>query len=160
MSLQNQAIPSNQEGRILLAIQALKLHQFKSVRAAAITYDVPIQTLRDRINGIAPRRDTPSNAQRLTLKEEEAIVRYILDLDSRGFPPRPQAVQEMADLLLAERDALPVGKNWTTNFIKRRTEIKTKFSRKYDYKRAQCEDPTIIGDWFKLIQNTIGKYGI
>jgi hypothetical protein len=66
----------------------------------------------------------------------------------------------MADLLLAERDAPLVGKNWTTNFIKRRTEIKTKFSRKYNYKRAQCEGPLIIGDWFKLVRNTIGKYGI
>jgi len=66
----------------------------------------------------------------------------------------------MADLLLAERNASLVGKNWTTNFIKRRTEIKTKFSRKYDYKRAQCEDPVIIGDWFKLVRNIIRKYGI
>jgi hypothetical protein len=66
----------------------------------------------------------------------------------------------MADLLLAERDAPLVGKNWTTNFIKRRTEIKTKFSRKYNYKRAQCEGPLIIGDWFKLVRNIIGKYGI
>jgi hypothetical protein len=106
-----QAYSSNQEGRILLAIQAIKLYQFRSVRAAAIAYDIPPQTLRDRINGKAPRRDTPSNTQRLTSQEEEAIVRYILDLDSRGFPPRPAAVQEMADLLLAKRDASPVGKN-------------------------------------------------
>jgi hypothetical protein len=155
-----QAYSSNQEGRILLAIQAIKLYQFRSVRAAAIAYDIPPQTLRDRIKGTAPRCDTPSNTQRLTFQEEEAVVRYILDLDLRGFPPRPAAVQEMADLLLAERDALPVGKNWTSNFITRRTEIKTKFGRKYDYKRALCEDLVIIGDWFKLVRNTVAKYGI
>jgi len=68
----------------------------------------------------------------------------MIDLDSRRFPPRPQAVQEMADLRLVERNALSVGKNWTNNFIKRRTEIKTKFSRKYDYKRALYADPIII----------------
>jgi len=66
----------------------------------------------------------------------------------------------MADLLLSERDASPVGKNWTTNFIKRRTELKSKFSRKYNYQRAQCKDPVIIGDWFRLVRNTIAKYGI
>ncbi|KFY93323.1 hypothetical protein V498_04474, partial [Pseudogymnoascus sp. VKM F-4517 (FW-2822)] len=48
---------------------------------------------------------------------------------SRGFPPRLQAVQEMADLLLSERGESPTGKNWTTNFITRRTELKAKFSR-------------------------------
>src|SRR5450432_757077 len=66
----------------------------------------------------------------------------------------------MADLLLAERDVPPVGKNWTSNFITQRTEIKTKFSCKYDYKRAQCEDPVIIRGWFRLVRNTITKYRI
>ncbi|KFZ19740.1 hypothetical protein V501_00529 [Pseudogymnoascus sp. VKM F-4519 (FW-2642)] len=44
--------------------------------------------------------------------------------------------------------------------IKRRTEIKAKFSRKYDYKRAKCEDPKIIQEWFSLVRNTVAKYGI
>jgi hypothetical protein len=66
----------------------------------------------------------------------------------------------MVDLLLFEHNAPPVGKNWTFNFIKRRIEIKMKFSRKYDYKRAQYKDPAIIRDWFKLVQNTVAKYGI
>jgi len=52
----------------------------------------------------------------------------------------------MADLLLAERDALLVGKNWASNFINRCIEIKTKFSRKYNYKRALCKDLVIIED--------------
>ena len=34
------------------------------------------------------------------------------------------------------------------------------FFRKYDYQRAKCEDPTIIYNWFVLVQNTIAKYGI
>jgi hypothetical protein len=112
------------------------------------------------MNGMPARRDSTPNSRKLSPYEESTIVQYILDLDSRGFPPRPQAVQEMADLLLADRDAPPVGKNWTSNFIKRRTEIKTKFSRKYDYKRAQCEDPVIIGEWFRLVRNVVAKYGI
>ncbi|KAH6668446.1 hypothetical protein B0J14DRAFT_600782 [Halenospora varia] len=58
----NQALPSNQEGPILLAIHAIKLRRFRSIRAAAISYDVPVQTLRDRINGITSRRDYISKA--------------------------------------------------------------------------------------------------
>ena len=111
MSPPTQALPSYEEGRILLAIQALKLCQFKSIRAAAKAYDVPRSTLQTRLDGITSRHDSTPNSQKLTPKEEEAIVQYILDLDSRGFPPRPQSVQEMADLLLSERDASRVGKN-------------------------------------------------
>ena len=156
----NQAESSYQEGRILLAIQAIKLGQIKSIRAAADSYDVPWERLRDRLHSIPLWRDCTPNSCKLTPQEESAIVQYILDLDSRGFPPRPQDVQEMADLLLAIQSESRVGKNWTSNFIKHHTEIKTKFSRKYNYKRAQYEDPVIIGNWFKLIQNTIAKYRI
>jgi hypothetical protein len=31
---------------------------------------------------------------------------------------------------------------------------------RYDYQRAKCEDPTIIRNWFRLVENTIAKYGI
>ena len=160
MPLPNQAKLSNQEGRILLAIQSIKEGHIQSIRASAMSYDVPYTTLYERLNGKAPRRDSTPKSRKLTSYEESALVQYILDLDSRGFPPRPQAVQEMADLLLSERGESPVGKNWTTNFIKRRTEIKAKFSRKYDYKRAKCKDPKIIQEWFSLVRNTVAKYGI
>ena len=92
--------------------------------------------------------DSTPNSQKLTPTEELAIVQYILDLDSHGFPPQPQAVQEMADLLLAQCNMSPVGKNWTSNFINQRMELKTKFSCKYNYKRALCKDPNIIQGWF------------
>ena len=106
-----QAQSSNQEGRILLAINAIKQGQFQSVRAAAMSYNVPETTLRRRAHGVTPRRDCTPNSRKLTPYEESALVQYILNLDSRGFPPRPQAVQEMADLLLSERGGSPVRKN-------------------------------------------------
>ena len=66
----------------------------------------------------------------------------------------------MANRLLADRDALPVGKRWASNFVKRHLDLKTRFFRKYDYQRAKCEDPTIIRDWFRLVESIIAKYGI
>jgi RecB family endonuclease NucS len=38
--------------------------------------------------------------------------------------------------------------------------MKTRFSQRYDYQRALCEDPKIIREWFQLVRNTIEKYGI
>jgi hypothetical protein len=83
----NQAKSAYQEGRILLAIQAIKQGQIQKIRAAAKVYDVPYTTLYHRINGMTPRRDSTPNSCKLSPYEEEAIVQYILDLDSRGFPP-------------------------------------------------------------------------
>ncbi|KAF5698512.1 hypothetical protein FMUND_15076 [Fusarium mundagurra] len=93
-------------------------------------------------------------------QKEQIIVQFILDLDSRGFPSRLRFVEEMANSLLADCHASPVGKRWAHNFVKRQPELKTRLFRKYDYQRAKCEDPTIIRGWFRLIQNTIAKYSI
>lgn len=69
----------------------------------------------------------------------------------------------MANLLLKARGTSPVqtvGENWSTNFVKRHSELSTRFSRRYNHKRAKCEDPKIIMEWFNLIQKTILQYGI
>jgi hypothetical protein len=76
---------------------------------------------------------------------------FILDLDSRGFSPRHSSVEEMANSLLADRDASPVGKRWAINIVKRQPELKTRFFRRYDYQKAKCEDPTVIRNWFRLV---------
>ena len=66
----------------------------------------------------------------------------------------------MANRLLRERDASPVGKRWASNFVKRQPALRTRFNRRYDYQRAQCEDLDAINAWFLLVRNTIVKYGI
>ncbi|KAM5527244.1 transposase [Fusarium oxysporum f. sp. phaseoli] len=135
------------EARILLALQALQNDPKLSIRKAATVYQVNHRTLGRRRNGIHSKRDITTKSRNLSDLEEQTIVQFILDLDSRGFPPR-------------HREALPVGKLWVHNFIQRQPELKACRFRRYDYKRAKCEDPTIIQGWFRLVENTIAKYGI
>ncbi|KAG6996429.1 hypothetical protein FocnCong_v015407 [Fusarium oxysporum f. sp. conglutinans] len=150
----------NKELNILLAIQALQNDLKLSLRRAAKVYKVSLTTLWRRQQGILSQRDTIPKSRKLSDLEEQIIVQFILDLDSRGFPPRLRGVEEIANRLLADRDASPVGKRWASNFVKRHKEVKTGFFRKYGYQRAKCEDPTIIRNWFRLVENTIAKYGI
>jgi hypothetical protein len=131
-----------------------------SQRRAAAIYSVPQRTLSDRRAGRPSRADCTPNSRNLTLTEEGVIVQHILDLDRRGFPPRLAAVADMANSLRAERNLGPVGVNWPSMFVKRQPELKVKFNRKYDYKRALCEDPEVIRGWFKLVENIKAKYGI
>ncbi|KAM5529851.1 transposase [Fusarium oxysporum f. sp. phaseoli] len=140
----------NYEARILLALQALQTNPKLSLRCAADIYKVNRITLSRRQNGLQSRRDWIPKSRRLSNLEENIIVQFILDLDMRGFPPRLRAVEEMANRLLADRDALPVGKRWAHNFVKRQPELKTRLFRRYDY-------PTIIRGWFRLVQNTIAN---
>ena len=72
-----------------MAMEALQTSKQKlSQRRAALIYKVPESTLRNRIAGRTPRSNTRPTVQNLTETEEQVIVNYILDLDSRGFSPR------------------------------------------------------------------------
>ena len=110
MNQQQNMQPSNQEGRILLALSAYNCRQFKSLRLAAEAFKVPPSTLTSRYNRVPFRPSTRPNSHKLTATEEQTIVRYILNLDSRGFAPRLCEVADIADKLLAVRGGEPVGK--------------------------------------------------
>jgi hypothetical protein len=80
------------------------------------------------------------------------------------MPPRVATVRQMASLLVAEHSKLIapplVGQNWVRSFINRHDTLKSKYNRKYDYQRAQCEDPELIREWFQRVQRTVIEYGI
>ena len=114
----NMPSPSK-EARLILAIQALKKDANLSVRGAAKIYEIDPKTLRRRRAGQPSRRDIPANSRKLTDLEEQTIVRYIIELCTRAFHPRLCYVEDMANRLLRERDAPPVGKRWAHNFVKR-----------------------------------------
>jgi hypothetical protein len=87
-------------------------------------------------------------------------------MDERGLPVRTASIRDMANLLLQKRtgtdasETRMVGLRWPYNFVRRHDSLRACYNRKYDYKRALCEDPSIIRDWFRLVRNIIAKYGI
>ncbi|KAL1953291.1 hypothetical protein VTO42DRAFT_3036 [Malbranchea cinnamomea] len=110
------------------------------------------------------RQNAQLRNRKLFVTEELTLKQWILFIGERGKPPRVATVREMANILLANRDESitpppTVGVNWVNNFM-RCNQLESRFSRKYDYRRALCEDLNIIQEWFRLVQNTIGKYGI
>lgn len=92
-----------QEGRLELAIQAIKNEEITSIREVARRFNVPRTTLRMRITGRLFRPQTRANNHKLTQTEEESLKKWILSMDTRGAAPRPAMVREMANLLLAKR---------------------------------------------------------
>ncbi|XP_077660561.1 uncharacterized protein AFUA_3G10430 [Aspergillus fumigatus Af293] len=152
-----------QEGRVLLAVSALKNKEILNIREAARVYNVPYTTLQRRLKGHTFRAELRANGHKMTQNEEDSLIRWILSMDQRGAAPRPSHVREMANILLAQRGSTPtqtVGEKWVYNFINRHDEIKTRFSRRYNHQRAKCEDPKIILEWFNRVQITIMQHGI
>lgn len=148
------------KARVNLALEAIQKDQNLSIRAAAKIYGVYDRTIRRRRDVSTARRDIVSNSTKLTQSEEEVIVQYVTELCTQSFPPRLRGVEEMANPLLRTRDTSAVGKNWASNFVRRRPELRMRFSRKGSYQRAKYEDPKVIFKRFALIWNVKAKYGI
>jgi hypothetical protein len=77
-------------------MSAIKSHQFSSISAAANAFNISKATLTRRINGGTSRECYTPHNKKLTLAEEEVLVREILKLDSQGLSPTTSLVKEIA----------------------------------------------------------------
>lgn len=151
---------TSQEGRVLLAIEAFQRNRFSSIRSAAVAFDVPRTTLSRRFRGTPPQRAPHHPQRKLGPEKEEVLIQWIKTRIQRGTPPRLSHIRDVANILASGRDQQPVGVNWVERFLKRHEELTTRYLRRYNYVRAQCEDPQRITCWFQLVQDTIQEYGI
>ncbi|BCR86319.1 uncharacterized protein ACHE_30306S [Aspergillus chevalieri] len=152
------------EKRLELAIEAFHKGQFPSKTACAKAFDVPPRTLMTRLDGTVSRQHTIANCRKLSNTEEESLKNWILDMDKRGLPLQVSNVRHLAQLLLSARSKpskdISISEKWVSRFIQRHPELKSKYTRQYDYQRAKCEDPELIKGWFNRVQETILRYGI
>ena len=116
-----------------MALEAIKDNPKIGIRATAKLYNVLASTLCRRCGGQPARRDIPVNSRKLTDLEEKTIVQYVLELYIRAFPPRLYSIEDIANQLLRIYDAPPVGKLWAYWFVKRQPELRTRYTRRYDY---------------------------
>lgn len=155
--------PLPKQQRLQLALEAYKKGLFLSITKAALAYDVPPSTLKDRIKGVAPREEKTANCRKLTDTEEDTLSAWILDMEKRGLPLQMSAIRHLVQRLLSARipsSSKPIGEKWVARYIKRRPELKAKFSQTHDYERAKCEGPNLIKGWFQRFNDAVEKYGI
>jgi hypothetical protein len=94
-----------------LAFQVLRSKPNENLSRVTRIYKVPRIILSDRCNRKPTCNTTIVQSRKLIILEEEVIIRYILDLDSRAFPPRRSTVDNIANQLFSIRDSRRVGKN-------------------------------------------------
>ena len=68
---QNARKSTEQEGRVLLAIEAIQKEQIPSIKEAARQFNVPYTTLQRRLAGTTNRSDIRANNHKLSVLEEQ-----------------------------------------------------------------------------------------
>ena len=152
----------SKESRIQLALNAYKKGQFKTLQSASLAFDVPQTTLQQQIGGVASQAEKNANCQKLSNTEESTLSAWILDMNRCGLPLQLSTVHYLAQLLLSTclSSFQPVGECWVNCFIQHHPELKSKYTQKYDYQHAKCEDSQLIKYWFIRVDEIIKKYGI
>lgn len=152
------------EEDIQKAITSWKYKQFRSIRATAAHFQVPVQTVRDRMAGRKSKAQSLEKAQLLSNAEEKTLVRWITRLTSTGFPATPALVIETAEEIRRGRVKLvnsqgtqpiqlnPIGHEWLYRFLNRYPKLQGTYSRQLESLRHQEATYEKISQWFSVFR--------
>jgi hypothetical protein len=135
------------------ALRDIETGKERSIRAAAERYGLSYETLRDRKRGARSRLASHEDQQCLTAQEELAIKRWILKIDSYGWPPKIDYVRHMAlEFIRSHGNPSPkLGKNWITRYLDRHPDLASRFTNRLDKQRAFASNPLLLRDFFKKV---------
>ena len=144
---------SSDESQVQAAIRAYKAGKFSNIRDAATAHGITYGKLRNRLAGIPTRTESHISQQNLTPAEERVLVSRILQLDQWGFPPQIQYIRDLATHFIRShgRSSTTIGKNWTTQFLKRHPSLDSKFAARLDKQRGFANNPVIVRDFFTKV---------
>ena len=103
MDASERDLPMDKESSIQKAIVAYRTGVYSSVRAAAVAFAVPVETLRDRGKGIQSRSMANEHNQSLSSAEERTLVKWISHLTRAGYPIAPSLAYDMAEKIRSQR---------------------------------------------------------
>jgi transposase-like protein len=136
--------------RIELAFRDLNAPDPSSLRAIASKYGLVESTLRRRWRGQTISQGAASSLykQRLSLDQEEVLIRQINQLTNRGLPPTSSIVKNLAEAIIGG----PVGKNWTGTFVRRNQDrLTSQYLRNIDSQRVNSEYAPSYEHFYELV---------
>jgi hypothetical protein len=116
---------------------------YKSVAQASKALEVSRTTLTRRMKGIKTQQEARETQQLLTCQEERALVDWISRSTATGNPVPYPYIKEMAEEIRRSRAGenveflRPIGTSWTTSFIQRHEQLKTKLSKAIEASRIK-----------------------
>ena len=157
----------NLEDRIKNAIAFYQSNPDQKKKPIAREFAIPYQTFLGRLKGAQPRQNRRPNNYTLNKSQEEALKRWIDQLDKAQQAPTPDRITRAANAILRRNHTGPtpprtVGKMWTYRFMDRLPDSYRPIMQKpMDPKRVQAEDisakNTSINQSKEQIQTTPGR---
>ena len=152
---------NTREEKLEAAIRDLRSGVYPSQRAVAKAYGIPQSTLSTRLHGAQSSHLSHKYLQRLTTKQEEFLVQWIIEENARQFPLSYARTREMASRILKMNgDDTPVGKHWIHAFLKRNPRVASIVGRKKEAQRAERATSEQVRAFLELFEKTCLRLGI
>ena len=142
--------PTYTEANLQLALADLTKQDKPNYLATSKKYGLPRKTLSDRFTGRTVSRPEAASQhhQCLDTAQEEALIGLINRLTNRGLPPTNCMVKNLAEEIIGR----PVGKNWSSQFVKRHKErLISRYLRNIDQKRPDAEYAPMFQQFYDLV---------
>src|SRR3982074_285663 len=142
-------MPNNDQ--IPEAIADLDTQKCPDLTTIVIKYGVLRKTLENQWKGktISIQDANSQYHQALTNAQEKALIGIINNLTNRNMPPTSAIVKNLAE----EIRGGPVGKNWTSGFLKQhKDELRSQYLSNIDNKCVKGEFPPVYEEFFKLVE--------
>ncbi|KAF6525488.1 hypothetical protein HZS61_011283 [Fusarium oxysporum f. sp. conglutinans] len=128
-----------------------------SQNEAAQKRGVPQSTLSGRLSGQASRNERIQAHQRIPKSQGETLIRWVLRQESLGYALSHSQVRACVEAILQQQgDNKPLGKYWTTRFVKRHLELSTKLGKRQEAARFDGFTPKAVNWYFDIRENEYG----
>ena len=133
--------PDN-EAKVAEALLCVYTGDYKSMRQACLRTGAKPSTVSARKAGRPSALDRHPKSCRLTVEEENRLVRLILALQEESKVVNHQKIRAAAEDIARERDAsVALGVNWVSRFVSRRPELQTTRERLRKKKGVENTSP-------------------
>ena len=167
---------AEKEARLQQTIAAYRKQQKKSkkvsLRRIAKDFNVPRQSLQNRLDGKLPRIQANEQLMHLTIEEEKELVHWITKLTTRGYAPRYRTVRELAEIIRNRRvmgvndDSIQLvnyeqfGRDWVARFMSHHPQLES--ARRKCIEAARIKDVSVerLIKWFEDLQQIIDEHNI
>src|SRR5438046_5257406 len=167
---------AEKEARLQQTIAAYRKQQKKSkkvsLRRIAKDFNVPRQSLQNRLDGKLPRIQANEQLMHLTIEEEKELVHWITKLTTRGYAPRYRTVRELAEIIRNRRvmgvndDSIQLvnyeqfGRDWVARFMSHHPQLES--ARRKCIEAARIKDVLAkrLTKWFEDLQQIIDEHNI
>ena len=132
------------------------------VNRAALEFNVPRTTLKDRISGRVIHGSNMGPKTYLTHEEEKELVDFLVNCANMGYAKTRQDVLKIVHsaVLKKGKQLDKISSGWWNRFCKRWPQLRLRKGDSFPIVRDQATSYTVFKSYFDLLGETLVKYGI